>query len=364
MTIWSSPEFDDHEHVSFFSDPKTGLRVIVSIHSSVLGPAVGGTRFKAYENDQLAVDDALRLSRAMSYKSALAGMPVGGGKAVIIGNPSETKTRELLHAYGRFLNRLGDQFTTGEDVGILGEDVATINEVCPHVGGISSEGAGDPSVHTADGVMYGLQAVLEHRMQRSSFDSVHIAVEGLGAVGWGVAKRLHAAGAKLTVSDIRADVAARAALEFDAKFAPVGEIHAADVDIYAPCALGGVITENTASEIRACAVAGAANNQLASKEAGDALRARDITYAPDYVMNAGGVISALEETCKIKNINQHAVPPLSQRLAGIYSRLLEILEEARRKGVGPEVVAEHKAREILGKAVEPGQRQKDVIQAN
>ncbi|QIB64601.1 Glu/Leu/Phe/Val family dehydrogenase [Kineobactrum salinum] len=348
MSVWSSGEFDDHEHINFISDPETGLRAIVAIHSSVLGPAVGGTRFKAYANEQLAVDDALRLSRAMSFKCALAGLPTGGGKAVIIGDPDKIKSRALLHAYGRFLNRIGPQFYTGEDVGMPNSDLRIVGEVNQSLASVTGE-AGDPSVHTAIGVMHGLQAVLEHSLQRESFDGVRVAVQGLGAVGWRVAEKLHEAGARLTVCDVRHDVVTKAVELFGAAVASPDRIHAADVDIYVPCALGGVITQTTACEIQAKAVAGAANNQLACAEAGQMLMSRNILYAPDYVMNAGGVISGLNEICRMQGSSDKVFPPLADRLVAIYTRLQGIFEDVQREGLAPEVVAERTARAIIAR---------------
>src|SRR5688572_7581317 len=236
MSAWTSPEFDDHEQVCFFGDEATGLRAIVAIHSTHRGPAGGGTRFKAYASDQAAIDDALRLSRAMSYKAALAGLPMGGGKAVIIGDPSRIKSRALLHAFGHRLNAIGAAFATGEDVGMSLADAETIAEVSPFVAG-TSKGEGDPSVHTATGVVHGLCAVLRRRFGRTDFEGMTVAVQGLGAVGWGVAERLHDRGARLLVADIRGDAVARAADVFRATPVAVEEIHRAEADIYCPCAL-------------------------------------------------------------------------------------------------------------------------------
>jgi len=348
MSIWTSPEFDNHEQVCFFSDEESGLRAIVAIHSTARGPAAGGTRFKVYDSDAAALDDALRLSRAMSYKSALAGLPVGGGKSVIIGDPAKIKTRALLHAYGRFIDRIGQTYATGEDVGMSVADIETVNEVTPFVGGTSA-GAGDPSIHTAIGVMHGLRAVLKRQFGREDFGTMCVAVQGLGAVGWGVAERLHEAGAHLVVSDVREDQVARAVERFGASVEHVDRIHAADVDIYAPCALGGVITEASTKEIRARAVAGAANNQLATPAAGAALARRGILFAPDYVLNAGGIISGLDATNTMPGRSAVAFPPLEESLAAIHDRLLQIFERAAAEQRPPEVAAEEMARELIGR---------------
>jgi leucine dehydrogenase len=345
MSVWASREFDDHEQVCFFSDEKTGLRAIVAIHSTFLGPAAGGTRFKSYDGDDAALDDALRLSRAMSYKSALAGMPVGGGKSVIIGDPERIKTRALLHAFGRFIDRIGNTFATGEDVGISVTDIDTVSEVTRFVGGA----AGGTGEHTAVGLLHGLRAVLESQFRTDSFAGVRVAVQGLGAVGWRIAERLHAAGAKLVVADIRPDVVAKAVQTFGATSQPTQTIHSADVDIYAPCALGGVITEVSVGEIRAKAVAGAANNQLATPSAGAMLAERGILFAPDFVINAGGIISGLEAASRMPGRKTIELGPLEARLAAIHDRLAEIFRRSRADGRPPEVTAEQLAREIIGR---------------
>jgi len=349
MQFWTSSEFDDHEQVCLFSDRATGLRAIVAIHSTKRGPAAGGTRFLAYPDEDLALSDALRLSRAMSYKTALAGLPCGGGKSVIIGNPSQLKSTPLLHAYGHFLNRIGQSFATGEDVGMSLSDIEIVRAVSPFVGGTSSHGAGDPSVHTAVGVMHGLRAVLNHQFQRENFTGMSVAVQGLGAVGWQVAERLHAQGARLIVADVLQANVDRAIAAFGAIMAPTETIHRAPVDIYSPCALGGVVTERTVAGIQARAVAGAANNQLASPAAGAALAARGILFAPDYVINAGGIISALEESYKMPGRTGVVQAPLSERLAGIYDRLMAIFARAALEHSTPEATAERMARELIGR---------------
>lgn len=349
MNLWNSAEFDGHEQVCLFSDPGSELRAIVAIHSTALGPAAGGTRFRAYLDEDQALDDALRLSRAMSYKCALAGLPCGGGKAVILGDPGRIKTKPLLHAYGRFLNRIGSSFATGEDVGMSMCDIETVREVSPYVGGTSSAGAGDPSIHTATGVMHGLRAVLARKFPGASFRDIHVAIQGLGAVGWNLAERLHEQGARLTVTDIQPARVTAAVARFGAQVSEPGTIHRCETDIFCPCALGGIITEQTATEIRARAVAGAANNQLASAAAGVALAEREILYAPDFVINAGGIISALEECLSVPGRSGHVDKPLPARLAGIEERLAEIFERSARDGQTPEVTAERLARELIGR---------------
>ena len=349
MQIWDSPEFDAHEQVCLFNDESTGLRAIIAVHSTVLGNAAGGTRFKSYPSTAEAVDDALRLSRAMSYKSALAGLPVGGGKAVIVGDPVKLKSRDFLLAYGAFIERLGGVFSTGEDVGMSMSDIDVVSEATRYVGGTST-GSGDPSIHTAVGVMHGLRAVVEHRFGRSDFAGLRFAVQGLGAVGMGIAERLDAEGAHLVVADIRPEAVAVAVERFGAEAVPTEDVHRADVDVFCPCALGGVLTETTADEVRAAAVAGAANNQLASPAAGERLAARQILFAPDYVMNAGGIISGILGGGIATARGQGSFPPLDESLAIIRQRLTDIFRRAEAEGRTPELIAQHMACELIGRS--------------
>ncbi|HEY2684735.1 MAG TPA: Glu/Leu/Phe/Val dehydrogenase dimerization domain-containing protein [Steroidobacteraceae bacterium] len=345
MEFWQSAEFDDHEQVCLLTDAATGLRAIVAIHSTALGPAAGGTRFKSYETDGLALDDALRLSRAMSYKSALAGLPCGGGKAVIIGDPDRVKSKPLLHAYGRFINRMNGLFATGEDVGVSVADIDVIGEVSRFVGGTSRDG--DTAACTADGYLHGLEAVIEHRFARRDCHGLRVAVQGLGAVGWGIAERLHARGAALTVADVREERVREAVRAFAACAATPQNIHAADVDVFAPCALGGILTANSVIEIRASAVAGAANNQLATPQVGKTLAARGVLFAPDYVINAGGIIGSMEAYYQAHGRDASGLASLPVRLAAIGTRLREIFTRARRDAATPECTAEAIAREII-----------------
>jgi leucine dehydrogenase len=349
MSLWSSPEFDDHEQVCLFSAKDSGLRAIVAIHSTRLGSAAGGTRFMWYPTDADALDDALRLSRAMSYKCALAGLPCGGGKAVIIGDPNNLKSKSLLHDYGRFLNRIGGTFATGEDVGMSVSDVETVREVSPFVGGTSKEGAGDPSIHTATGIVHGMRAVLKRVFSRDAFAGVSIAIQGLGAVGWNLAQKLHEQGACLTVADVRPQQLDRAVSQLGATVVSPEKIHMAPVDIFSPCALGGILTEQTVKQIRARAVAGAANNQLATPAVAAALAAAGILYAPDYVVNAGGVISGLESYLRMPGRSGSMDMPLAARLAGIEARLEEIFDRSERDKRTPDSTAGQIARELIGR---------------
>jgi len=347
MSAWESPEFDQHEQLCCFTEPNSGLKAVVAIHSTALGPAVGGTRFWPYREDRQALDDALRLSRAMSYKCALAGVPCGGGKAVIIGDPATLKTRPLLHAYGKYLNRIGNTFCTGEDVGFSVADCEIIREVSPYVAGTDSGGAGDPSIHTAQGVFHGLHAVLKTRLERDDFSGVHIAVQGLGNVGARLCQLLHEVGARLTVADVRSDRSQRIARDFGARVVDADAIHAVEADIFAPCALGGIVNERTLPQIKVQAIAGAANNQLASIGMGLELQRRNILFAPDYVINAGGVIGAAEEVARVPGRTQQALGPIDARLRTIHERLLDIFSRAKAEGTTPEAMALRVARELI-----------------
>jgi len=290
MTVFAAPDYDGHEHVSFGYDPETGLRAVIAIHNTNLGPAVGGCRMWSYTNDQAALSDALRLSRGMTYKSALAGLPFGGGKSVIIGDAKTEKTAQLMQAMGRFVESLGGRYVAAEDIGMKVSDMDEMAKVTKHVTGTSAT-SGNPSPFTAYGVLRGIEAAVEHRLQRNDgLAGTRVAIQGLGAVGFDLARRLHEKGARLHVADINTEAVAKAVDMFDATPVNAGEIHAADVDVFSPCALGALINDDTIDAVQAKIVAGSANNQLSNDSHGTALAARGILYAPDYVINAGGII--------------------------------------------------------------------------
>lgn len=290
MAQYRWKRLSDYEQLMFCDDAETGLKAIIAIHSTALGPALGGCRMWPYDSEREALDDVLRLARGMTFKAAVAGLPMGGGKAVIIGDPATDKSEDLFRAFGRMVDRLGGSYVTGEDVGISVADIEIVGRETAHVGG-TSKGSGDPSPVTAYGVFAGIRAALKHRLGGDSLDGVTVAVQGLGHVGYHLCRLLHDGGAKLTVADIVEKSVARAVEEFDATAVAPDEIHGADVDLYAPCALGGAINDKTINEIKAGVVAGAANNQLAQPSMGAELVERGILYAPDYVINAGGVIN-------------------------------------------------------------------------
>ena len=289
MPVFSHPDFDDHQHVVFCRDKSVGLRAIIAIHNTNLGPALGGCRMWAYANEADAVTDVLRLSRGMTYKAAMAGLSLGGGKAVIIGDPKKDKTKDLMHSFGRFIDQLNGRYITAEDVGTTVADMDAIRTVTLHVSGVS-DGAGNPSPSTAHGVFVGIEAAVRHKLAKGSVSSLTVSVQGLGNVGYGLCRYLHEAGAKLIVADINEDAAARAVRDFGARAVGADDIYGAEADIFAPCALGGAINDETIPQLGVSIVAGAANNQLAEERHGAALAKRGILYAPDYVNNAGGLI--------------------------------------------------------------------------
>ena len=295
--VFSSPAFAGHEQVVFGHDPETGLRAIVAVHSTVLGPALGGCRFYPYGDDAAALRDVLRLSEGMTAKAALAGLNLGGGKAVIIGRPAVDHSEALLRAFGRLVDRLAGRYITAEDVGTSEADMDLIREETRWVAGLSPAqgGVGDPSPATALGVFVAMEAVARHRWGSPSLAGRPVAISGVGKVGGALAARLADAGARLTVADVDADAAARVAAATGATVVVPDRIGEVECDIFAPCALGGVLNGETIPRLRCGAVVGAANNQLADPSAAALLARAGIVYAPDYVVNAGGVIHIAAE---------------------------------------------------------------------
>jgi leucine dehydrogenase len=297
MSVFSHPDFDDHEGLHAFCDPASGLRAYIAVHNTNRGPASGGTRFWHYTNDADALTDALRLSKAMSYKTAMAQLDIGGGKGVIVRPEGDFDRRALFAAYGRAINTIGGTYITAEDVGVSPEDMATIKTQTDYVAGLT-EGAsasGDPSPVTADGVFRGIKVAAEHVFGTRDLSGRTVAVQGLGSVGYALAEHLADAGATLIVADINRQTVDRAETALKAKAVSVDDIHSVDADIYAPCALGDAIRPTTIEGLRARIIAGAANNQLQTPVMAKALKDRNILYAPDYVINGGGIINVAAE---------------------------------------------------------------------
>jgi leucine dehydrogenase len=345
---------DGHEAIFTHQDPATGLEAFVAIHSTVRGPALGGTRFWRYENRDGAMADALRLSRAMSYKCALAGLPSGGGKAVIRAPISGPKSPDLLAAYGAFLNRIGDVFATGEDVGFSLVDCERLKEFTPFVVGTTSAGNGDPCEHTALGVFHAISAV-SARLWKDKPDLAgrRVAIQGLGGVGGRLARMLADVGADLIVADIDERAVHHAVSELGATEATTETIHAADVDIWAPCALGGVIHDGNVDEIRARAVVGPANNQLTDASLADRLMRNGVVWAPDFLVSAGGVVGAAEEVSRVPGRAPPPAAPIDQRLRAIGERTGGLFDEADREGVSMLSVTMRAAEAMLSASPTP-----------
>jgi leucine dehydrogenase len=298
MGVFDHPEFDDHESLHFINDPASGLRAIIAVHSTVLGPAAGGCRRWSYANDADALTDALRLSRGMTYKNAIAELPFGGGKSVILAADSAPKTPELLTVFGRAVESLAGKYITAEDVGMSVDDMRYVQQETRYVSGLPQSGdsaGGDPSPWTALGVFLGIEAAVKVRLGKDSVEGLSVAVQGVGHVGAHLCRLLHEAGAKLIVADVNRENLDAVSNSMPVTIVPPTEILYADVDVLSPCALGNILTAATIPQLKASVIAGAANNQLSTVADGARLSARDILYAPDYVINAGGIINVSHE---------------------------------------------------------------------
>ncbi|MDX1433029.1 MAG: Glu/Leu/Phe/Val dehydrogenase dimerization domain-containing protein [Gammaproteobacteria bacterium] len=346
MSVFQHDEFDGHEQVAFFKDDQSGLRAIIAVHNTNLGPALGGVRMWPYASDAEALRDVLRLSRGMTYKSALAGLPFGGGKSVIIGDPHRDKSDALMAAMGRCVERLAGRYIAAEDSGTNVDDIRTMATETAHVAGIASksttgggERSGDPSPATARGVFVGLRAAVRHKLGRDDLDGVRVAVQGVGNVGRRLVGYLREAGAECWIADIHSESVERTADETGAVPVDGDALIDLDVDVFAPCALGAVINSESIPRLRAGIVAGAANNQLESCAHGEVLMHKGILYAPDYVINAGGVIDvAFERT-------GYDLDKVVAKIDGIGVALTEIFERSDAEQRPTSVVADDLARE-------------------
>lgn len=323
MSVFSDIAFDEHEHVAFHHDRASGLRSIIAIHNTALGPAAGGCRLWRYENEAQAVHDVLRLSQGMSYKNAMADLPLGGGKAVILDDG--VKNPERFEAFGAFVESLGGRYITAEDVGVGVEDMEAAARHTRYVCGVtpqSGAAGGDPSPKTALGVFVGIQAAVQHRLRKPDLAGLTVAVQGLGSVGWHLCELLQEAEAQLVVSDIVEDRVQAAVATFSAQAAAPDRVLFEPVDVVAPCALGAILNQDSIDHIQAKVVAGGANNQLATADDGRRLLEAEILYAPDYVINAGGIINvSCEYLGNVKDTEvTEAVMKIGPRLAGIFER--------------------------------------------
>ena len=343
--LFDAADFDAHEAVHFATDAATGLRAIIAVHSTHLGPAAGGCRWWTYASDADALTDALRLSRGMSYKNAMAGLPMGGGKAVIL--KDAPKTEALLEAFGAAIDGLGGRYVTAEDVGMSDADMSVIARRTRHVSGLPVEGGaagGNPGPSTAEGIFVGMRAAVAHKLGRTDFKNVHVAIMGLGSVGNALAEKLAVAGAKLTVADLDEARARAAAARLGGTAVPVAEIARVSADVFSPNALGAVLDGETIAALDVAVVAGAANNQLATPADGARLAARGILYAPDYVINAGGIINVVAEY-----LGHGDAASVAAGIARIEGRLADIFAEADRSGQPTDAVADAMARRLIGR---------------
>jgi len=328
--VFGQASFDNHEQIVFCNDKDTGLKAIIGIHNTVLGPALGGTRMWKYTNEWEALNDVLRLSRGMTYKSAISGLNLGGGKAVIIGDSRIDKSPELITKFGQYINSLSGKYITAEDVGTTTADMDLIREVTPYVTGISEEkgGSGNPSPVTAFGVYMGMKAAAKYKFGSDSLSGKKILVQGIGHVGETLVDYLTREGALVQITDINEARLQEIGAKYGAKIFIGDDLYAADVDIYAPCALGATVNNETINRIKAKVIAGAANNQLANEEIhGKILKEKGILYAPDFLINAGGIINVYAE------IVGYDKAEAMRRTENIYNTTLEIFNFADVNGI-------------------------------
>ncbi|GIU92621.1 MAG: leucine dehydrogenase [Acidimicrobiia bacterium] len=344
--VFASVAGEGHEQVVFGHDPVSGLRTIIAIHSTALGPALGGTRFFPYPTEEEALTDVLRLARGMTLKAAAAGLDLGGGKAVIIGDPAKDKTERLLRAYGRIVDSLHGRYITAEDVGTTSADMELIRRETRWVVGIpvAEGGSGDPSPMTARGLVAAMRAVARHLWGADDLTGRRVAVKGVGKVGYNLVRLLVEARAEVIVADVSEAAARRASEDFGAKMVSNDDILFVDCDILAPCALGGDLNPDTIPRLSCRAVVGSANNQLRNDSDADLLADRGILYAPDFVVNAGGLINVYEE------LRGYSRTRALHRVDSIYGATARILETADREGVNPHraalLIAERRIDEI------------------
>jgi len=348
ITDWGFPDFDAHEGVHLFSDSTSGMRAIIAVHSTALGPSSGGVRFWHYADARAAITDALRLSRGMSYKSAMAGLPIGGGKGVILADrPGARPSEAVLAAFGDAIESLGGRYITAEDVGLSEAGMQAIATRTRYVSGLpvgEGQAGGDPGPVTARGVYFGVKAAAKRALGVDSMAGVRVAIQGAGSVGGGLARLLAADGAKLLLADVQSDKAAALAAELGAETLPADEILFADVDIVSPNALGAILNEGSIPRITAKVIAGGANNQLALPEDGARVHARGILYAPDYVINAGGIINVCVEYLGLGDAAE-----VEARVARIPDRLAQVWDESAASGDPASDVADRIAQRLIGR---------------
>ncbi|WP_033956289.1 Glu/Leu/Phe/Val family dehydrogenase [Psychroserpens jangbogonensis] len=342
--VFGQLSFDNHEQIVFCNDKDTGLKAIIGIHNTVLGPALGGTRMWNYNNEWEALNDVLRLSRGMTFKSAITGLNLGGGKAVIIGDAKTQKTPELMKKFGEFVHSLNGRYITAEDVGMTTADMDLVREVTPYVTGISESkgGAGNPSPITAYGVFMGMKAAAKFKFGSDVLEDKSVFVQGIGHVGEALVEHLVNEGANVTIADINQERLEIVKSKYDVSIYNGQDIYSEDMDIYAPCALGATINDDTIFKLKAQVIAGAANNQLAIEDKhSNLLQERGIVYAPDFLINAGGIINVYAE---LENYDKQEIV---RKTENIYNTTLEILERAKNSQVTANVAALSIAKERI-----------------
>jgi leucine dehydrogenase len=342
--VFGQNSFDDHEQIVFCNDKDTGLKAIIGIHNTVLGPALGGTRMWNYANEWEALNDVLRLSRGMTFKSAITGLNLGGGKAVIIGDAKTQKTPKLMKRFGDFVHSLSGKYITAEDVGMTTADMDTVREVTPYVTGISESkgGAGNPSPITAYGVFMGMKAAARFKYGSDVLENKNVNVQGIGHVGEALVEHLVNEGAQVTISDINQERLEEVRSKYGVTIYGGNDIYSEPMDIYAPCALGATINDNTVYNIKADIIAGAANNQLADEDKhGRILQERGIVYAPDFLINAGGIINVYAE---LENYDRQEI---MRKTENIFNTTLEILDNAKVNDLTTHTAALNIARERI-----------------
>ncbi len=347
MSVLSHPEYDDHELVAFHRDPASGLRAIVAIHNTTLGRGLGGCRVYPYASEAAAITDALRLSRGMTYKAALAGLKQGGGKAVVIADPRRDKTPAMMRAMGRMVQSLGGRYVIAEDSGTDEADMHEVAKETAFIGGgaapLNPEDPGDrdTSAATALGIFFGIQAAVRFKLDREDLSGLRVSIQGAGKVGSVLARHLHEAGAKLFVCDAHAPAVEDCVRLYGATAVDAAELFELDVDVFSPCALGAIFNDDSVPRLRAAIVAGAANNQLAEPRHGKALLERGVLYAPDYAVNAGGIINLYYEgpTRRWADVESH--------LRRIGSTLTAIFERSRDEGRPTDQIADRMAEAIF-----------------
>jgi len=346
MKIFKEMNKYGHEQIIFAQDEEVGLKAIIAVHSTKLGSALGGTRFWNYASEEEALFDVLRLSRGMTLKNAAAGLRLGGGKAVIIGEPHKLKSRDFFHSYAKFIDSLNGKFHTAEDVNTNTNDIAMMKEVTRFVAG-TPEVSGNPSPFTARGVYLGMKAGAKEKFDSDSLKDKVVAVQGIGSVGYLLCQHLHSEGAKLKVYDINNIAVEKAVKEFGAEAVSAEEILTTDCDIFAPCALGGVITAENASQLKCKLVAGAANNVLMDANAADMLEKTDILYLPDYIINSGGVIN-----CGMEVDGHYDVDIVNAKVDKIYDTTLKILSIAKERKISTYQAADEYAENIISEGMD------------